>query len=89
MPTLRAPQVVVADAPTDGVDLDGETVGEVLDSHAATYGPELRDAVLDGDVLANHVDVYVDDTGVRRERGLATPVEADSVVRIIPRVYQG
>ncbi|MFB6097064.1 MAG: MoaD/ThiS family protein [Haloferacaceae archaeon] len=88
MPTLRAPQVVVADAPTDGVALEGDTVGAVLEDHAERYGPELRDAVVDGDALATHVDVYVDDTGVRRGRGLATPVDEDSVVRIIPRVYQ-
>lgn len=90
MATLRAPQVV-ADAPTDGVELDGTTVGRVLDNHAAAYGPELRDSIVDGEqnALASHVDIYVDGTGVRRERGLATPVDGDSVIRIIPRLYQG
>jgi adenylyltransferase/sulfurtransferase len=89
MPVLHAPGVVIADVPTDGVVLSGTTVRELLDDHAAEYGPELRDAVIDGNRLASHVDVYVDGTGVRRERGLATPVEDDSEVRLIPRVYRG
>lgn len=89
MVSVRAPPTIVSDVPTDGVDVAGATVGEVLNRHAEEYGPELLEAVTDGRSLASHVDVYVDGEGVRRERGLATPVEADSVVRIIPRLYQG
>lgn len=89
MARLHAPPAVVSDAPTDGVAVDGSTVGEALERHAEEYGPELLEAVTDGRSLASHVDVYVDGDGVRRERGLATPVEEDSVVRIIPRLYQG
>lgn len=89
MVKVRAPPAIVSDVPTDGIDVAGATVGEVLDRHAEEYGPELLEAVTDGRSLASHVDVYVDGEGVRRERGLATPVEADSVVRIIPRLYQG
>lgn len=89
MVKLHAPPAVVSDVPTDGVEVAGETVGEALERHAEEYGPELLEAVTDGRALASHVDVYVDGEGVRRERGLATPVEDDSVVRIIPRLYQG
>lgn len=89
MVRLHAPPAVVSGAPTDGVEVDGATVGEALERHAEAYGPELLEAVTDGRSLASHVDVYVDGEGVRRERGLATPVESDSVVRIIPRLYQG
>ncbi|MFB6173716.1 MAG: MoaD/ThiS family protein [Halobacteriales archaeon] len=89
MAVLCAPEVIVEGAPTDGVELAGDTVGEVLDSHAERYGPQLREAVTDGRGLASHVDVYVDGEGVRRERGLATPVDPGSEVRIVPRLYQG
>lgn len=89
MVRLHAPSAVVSDMPTDGVDVAGATVGEALERHAEEYGPELLEAVTEGRSLASHVDVYVDGEGIRRERGLATPVETDSVVRIIPRLYQG
>ena len=89
MVQLHAPPSVVSDVPTDGVEIEAETVGEALERHAEAYGPELLEAVTDGRALASHVDIYVDGEGVRRERGLATPVEEDSVVRIIPRLYQG
>lgn len=62
---------------------------EVLEQHAEEFGPGLLAAVTDGRSLASHVDVYVDGEGIRRERGLATTVEANSVIRIVPRVYQG
>lgn len=64
-------------------------MSEVFEHHAEEFGPGLLEAVTDGRSLASHVDVYVDSQGIRRERGLATPVEADSVIRIVPRVYQG
>lgn len=89
MAKLHAPPAIVSDVPVDGVDVEGATVGEALERHAEEYGPELLEAVTDGRSLAAHVDVYVDGEGVRRERGLATPVEEESVVRIIPRPYQG
>lgn len=89
MATVRAPSAIVTTVPTDGVEVTGATVGEVLEQHAEEFGPGLLEAVTDGRSLASHVDLYVDGKGVRRERGLATPVEADSVVRIVPRVYQG
>lgn len=89
MAELHAPPEIVPDAPTEGVVVEGATVDEVLKRHAEKHGPELFEAVTDGRSLASHVDVYVDGEGVRRKRGLATPVDADSVVRIIPRLYQG
>jgi molybdopterin converting factor small subunit len=89
MATIEAPPDVAGDAPTDGVEVEGRTVGDVFESHAEEHGPELLEAVTDGRSLASHVDVYVDGEGVRRQRGLATPVDADSTIRIVPRLYQG
>lgn len=89
MPTLHAPADVAAGVPTDGVEVEGDTVADVLRNHAERHGPALLEAVTDGRSLSSHVDVYVDGTGVRRRRGLATPVSEESRVRIVPRPYQG
>lgn len=89
MPTIHAPAELVGEVPTDGVAVEGETVGDALRDHAERHGPALLSAVTDGRSLAAHVDVYVDGTGVRRRRGLATPVAADGEIRIVPRPYQG
>jgi hypothetical protein len=86
MPRIDAPPPLLDGNTT--VTVDGSTVRDVLDRHAASHGPELRDAVVDGDAIARHVDLYVDGTEIRRRNGLDTRVEADDLIRIIPRVDQ-
>jgi sulfur-carrier protein len=71
------------------VDVDGETVGAVLE---ALYGvhPDLKDSLSDGDGgLRRFVNVYVDGEDVRFGDGLATPVKDGAEIQVLPAVAGG
>jgi sulfur-carrier protein len=71
------------------IDVEGETVGAVLE---ALYGahPELKDSLSDDDgALRRFVNVYVDGEDVRFGDGLATPVKDGGEVQILPAVAGG
>jgi sulfur-carrier protein len=71
------------------VDVDGGTVGEVLNNLDAAHpgiGERLRGA--DGEIR-RFVNVFVDDEDVRFAQGLDTPVREGATVSIIPAVAGG
>ncbi len=71
------------------VQVEGETVGAVLDALYAAHG-ELRDRIADDDgSLRRFVNVYVNGDDIRFGDGLKTPVPAGAEVQILPAVAGG
>jgi molybdopterin synthase sulfur carrier subunit len=76
---------------TDGesvASVDGETVGEVLDSLYERYG-ELRSRIAEDGGLRRFVNVYVGGEDIRFLSGLETPVSDGDEVTILPAVAGG
>jgi MoaD family protein len=76
---------------TDGettADVEGSTVGEVLDSLYERYG-ELRSRIAEDGGLRRFVNVYVGDEDIRFLDGLETPVSDGDEVTILPAVAGG
>ncbi len=70
-------------------EVDGGTVGEVLDALYGRYG-ELRERVADGEGnVRRFVNVYLDGEDVRFLEGLRTPVAPGAEVQILPAVAGG
>lgn len=71
------------------IQVEGDTVGAVLDALYATHG-ELRDRIADDDgSLRRFVNVYVNGDDIRFGDGLKTPVPAGAEVQILPAVAGG
>jgi molybdopterin synthase sulfur carrier subunit len=68
--------------------VDGSTVGEVLDALYERYG-ELRSRIAEDGGLRRFVNVYVDGEDIRFLDGLDTPVEDGDEVTILPAVAGG
>ncbi len=78
-------------AATDGessADVEGATVGEVLDALYDRYG-ELRSRIAEDGGLRRFVNVYVGGEDIRFLDGLETPVEDGDEVTILPAVAGG
>ncbi len=78
-------------AATDGesiAEVDGTTVGEVLDSLYERYG-ELRSRIAEDGGLRRFVNVYVGGEDIRFLDGLETPVADGDEVTILPAVAGG
>ena len=75
-------------AATDGestAEVEGSTVGEVLDSLYERYG-ELRSRIAEDGGLRRFVNVYVGGEDIRFLDGLNTPVRDGDEVTILPAV---
>ena len=71
------------------LEVQGATVGEVLDALFDRHG-ELRDRLSDGDGgLRRFVNVYVDGEDIRFTDGLDTPVADGQEVQVLPAVAGG
>jgi molybdopterin synthase sulfur carrier subunit len=78
-------------AATDGestAEVEGGTVGEVLDSLYERYG-ELRSRIAEDGGLRRFVNVYVGGEDIRFLDGLNTPVRDGDEVTILPAVAGG
>jgi sulfur-carrier protein len=78
-------------AATEGesaAEVEGTTVGEVLDSLYERYG-ELRSRIAEDGGLRRFVNVYVGGEDIRFLDGLETPVEDGDEVTILPAVAGG
>jgi molybdopterin converting factor small subunit len=69
-------------------EVDGATVGDVLDSLFERFG-ELRDRICDDGGLRRFVNVYLAGEDIRFLDGLATPVPDGAEVTILPAVAGG
>jgi MoaD family protein len=78
-------------AATDGeavAEVDGETVGEVLDALYDRYS-ELRARIAEDGGLRRFINVYVGGEDIRFLAGLDTPVSDGDEVTILPAVAGG
>ena len=78
-------------AATDGeasAEVEGTTVGEVLDALYDRYG-ELRSRIAEDGGLRRFVNVYVGSEDIRFLDGLDTPVSDGDEVTILPAVAGG
>jgi sulfur-carrier protein len=71
------------------LEIEGTTVGEVLDGLVAAY-PALRDQLFttDGD-LNRFVNVYVNDQDIRYLQERATPVDPRDTLILLPAMAGG
>lgn len=88
--TVKIPtQLRAATGGAATAEVEGSTVGEVLDALFAEHG-ELQDRLADPDGgLRRFVNVYVDGEDIRFGDGLDTPVKAGGEVQILPAVAGG
>ena len=70
------------------VELDGGTVGQVLDALFDRFG-ELRERITEDGGLRRFVNVYVAGEDIRFADGLDTPVPDGGEVTILPAVAGG
>ena len=90
MSTVWIPQVLRASAGGNKqIELDGSSVGEVVEALVAQY-PSLRGQLLsDEGALNRFVNVYVNGQDVRYLDGLATPLGATDELRLLPAMAGG
>ena len=89
MPRIKVPAALAGGASTTTVEVEGTTVGEVLEDHATKHGPELRDSVVEDGAIKEFVNVYVDGEDVSHLEGLDTELDEDAQIRVIPAASGG
>lgn len=68
---------------------EGTTIKEVLD-HLDQQFPGFRQALYDADgTLKRFINIYLNDEDIRYLGGETAPIEADSVVSIVPAIAGG
>ena len=83
------PQLRAATGGASTPQVDGATVGEVLDALYAEHG-ELRDRVCGEDgAIRRFVNVFLDGEDIRFLDGLETPVPEGAELTILPAVAGG
>jgi len=89
MATVHLPRSLVTlfpDPPPRRVELTSTTLGDLVDELDSRW-PGMRDRLCEpGPRIRVHINVFVDGD---RERDLAAPIGADSVVHFIPAVAGG
>ena len=90
MSTIRIPtQLRTLTGGSGSVEVEGSTVAEALKALDARY-PGFADRVFDeAGALRRFVNVFVAEEDIRFLDGLDTPVEAGTVVSIVPAVAGG
>jgi MoaD family protein len=90
MPVVKIPPVLRPSVSgMSEVEVDGGTVGEVLNALADRY-PDTGDQLLSSDgELNRYVNVYVNDEDVRVQNGLETSVTPADTVVILPAMAGG
>ena len=87
--SVKIPTQLRAATDGDGVaNVEGSTVGEVLDALYDRYG-ELRSRIAEDGGLRRFVNVYVGGEDIRFLDGLDTAVEDGDEVTILPAVAGG
>jgi len=73
----------------DSVEIEGRTVGEVLEALTSQYAELRRHLFNDEGKLRNFVNIYVNDEDIRYLAKEATPVEAGDTLSIVPSIAGG
>jgi molybdopterin converting factor small subunit len=90
MATVRIPPILRPEAGNNRqVEVEGDTVREVLESLVGTY-PSLRERIFaEDDELPQFLNVFIDGTDVRLSEGLETKVGSGATVILLPAVAGG
>jgi len=89
MPRIKVPAVLVDSGGARTQEVDGATLADAFESHADRYGPALRDSVIEDSDIKEFVNVYVNGEEVSHLDGLATSLEDDDLIRVIPAASGG
>ena len=73
----------------DSVEVEGCTVGEILEALTSQYTELRRHLFNDEGKLRNFVNVYVNDEDIRYLAREATPVQAGDTLSIVPSIAGG
>src|SRR4029453_8807152 len=73
----------------DAVELQGSTVGEVIDGLLSAHGGLKRHLLQDDGRLRNFVNLYLNETDIRHLNSTATPVHPGDVLTIVPSIAGG
>ena len=73
----------------DSVELQGSTVGEVLNALTSQYGDLRRHLFNDEGKLRSFVNVYLNDEDIRYLSKDATPVKETDTLSIVPSIAGG
>lgn len=71
------------------VEIDGGTVGEVMDNLEAAHGGIKEKLVDDDGAIRRFVNIYVNDEDIRFLDGAETPVQDGDSVTIVPAIAGG
>lgn len=86
MPRIKVPAVLTGGSAASSVEVEGSTVREAFDDHAAEHGGSLRESVVEDGEIKEFINVYVDGNEVS---DLDESVDADSQIRVIPAASGG
>jgi len=86
MARIKVPAVLAGGGASSTVEVEGNTLADAFENHAAEHGPELRDSVVEDGEIKEFINVYVDGEAAE---SLDTPVEEDSRIRVIPAASGG
>lgn len=89
MAEIKVPAALTGGSSSETVQVEGSTVGETLERHAAEHGPGLRDSVIENEEIKEFVNVYVDGEEVGHLDGLETAVDDETRIRVVPAASGG
>ncbi len=72
----------------DYVPVEGETVGDALTELTSRY-PGLRQHLYNGQELRSFVNIFLNKEDIRHGDGVATSIEEDDTLLIIPSIAGG
>jgi len=72
----------------NAINVDGGTVGEVLQALTTQY-PDLGKQLMQNGEVRNFVNIYLNDDDVRYLQGMTTPIAARDEISIIPAIAGG
>jgi sulfur carrier protein ThiS len=89
MPEIKVPAALTGGSSSDVVAVEGATLHEAFENHAATHGPGLRDSVIADGAVREYIHVFVNGEPVDDQQGLDTALEADDQIRVVPAASGG
>jgi sulfur-carrier protein len=90
MPTVKIPPVLRSNTGGEAeVQIDGDTVGDVLRGLADRYPATHEQLFSEDGELNRYVNVYLNDEDVRVLDGLTTPASTNDTIVILPAMAGG
>lgn len=89
MPIIKIPAVISDTGSSKTVEVEGSTVGELIQAYSEAESEDLVEDVLDDGGIREYINVYVNGKDVRNIQGVDTAVGEDDEVRVIPAASGG